>query len=283
MDENKPETTDSSAEQALINPDNSREELVAERVAEAIAAAKPAEEAPAEEVSKTDEGQKTDVDSGKDTPPATEAAPSQDDALKLAEAISGRTFSSIEDYQKWLGNLNSLVGDQTIAETRKTAEQYDSLVQKFAAQSGKSVEEAKQYFADELISSLQPKPEPTEKKEDNKELDSVKDQINNLKSELQKEQLLGKYPLASQVQEEVAILAAQKDVSQIEAFENSPFKQLLEDKAKEESSKSPVVTSKSRIGVDPGKVKDKIAAVVARGNEEDKMALVEQFGDRVGL
>jgi len=283
MGEDKPELTDPSAQaaQTAIDSGSSNEQLVAERVAEAIKSQQAPVSTPAQETtvaSSTDGGSKSDVQSGK----VSSSVDPDQGVLKLIGDTVGRTFASREEAQKFLTNLNSLVGDQAVAKTREEAKAYEALVTRFAGESGKSVEEVKRFFADELIKGSQQKPE-TKVVVDDTKIDKVSSEVEQLRAELQKQQLLSKYPAASEIQEEISILARQKGVSQLEAFEASPFKSYIETKVKEESAKSPVVTSSSKVSPDLNKVKDAVAKVKSLGREEDMINLVKQFGDRVGL
>src|SRR3990167_11352312 len=47
--------------------------------------------------------------------------------LKKIEASAGRKFDSFEDVDKYIKNLNSLVGDQEVANARKAAEKLSLL------------------------------------------------------------------------------------------------------------------------------------------------------------
>lgn len=283
MGENQPNLTDPSAAavESVVNPDNSQEQLIAERVAVAMQVKNP-ESAAAQDANKvssqSDGGSSSEVKSEK----VSSSANPDDGLLKLLADTTGRTFTSREDAQKYLANLNSLVGDQAIAKNREAARAYESLTAKFAEQSGKSIEDIKQALADAIISGAQ-KPEPKVEPKDNKEIDRVSSEVEKLREQIQRNELVAKYPGAAEVQDDVAILARQKGVSQLEAFEASPFKSYIEAKAREESAKSPVVTSSSKIGIDASKVKEKVARVLSRGNEEDKVELVKQFGERLGL
>lgn len=66
-----------------------------------------------------------------DQSPRTEAKPAE---VLFAEEALGRTFDSKEEAQKALKNLNSMVGDQTLAKQRK-------IVERIAQQSGLSADE----------------------------------------------------------------------------------------------------------------------------------------------
>jgi len=282
MDENKPELTDPSATAAneAVNPDNSHEQLVAERVAEAMKGKNPDSSAN-EKATSSDGGSTSDVQSEK---VSSQASNPEKDALQLIEASTGRKFANADEAKKYLTNLNSLVGDQAIAKARDAARQYETLAAKLAEHNGKPVEEVKRLLADELIGNLTAQSEPkAETKGDSKEYTRMNTEVEKLRGKLERQELLAKYPFAAEVQEDIQILANQKGISQLEAFEASTIKSLLETKVKEDSAKSPVVTSSNKVSIDTSKVKEKVARVVARGTEDGRIELVKQFASRVGL
>jgi len=279
--ENKPNQTD-TPEVEEVEEELSLDDLIKERVAEAIALQKPTEpqEPPEEEPVKVGSG--SDVSTQKDSSSTTDP---NKEVLSLVEGALGRKFDNIDDVKKTLANLKSLVGDQAIAKTREDAKLYDSFVTKWASSEGKTVEEAKKFWADTLTGKAPAKVEAPVKKSDqpeppveDKRIDKNSAEVEELKSRLDRSDLLAKYPYAVEVQEEVAIVAKQKGISQLEAFEKSPLKSLAEAKAKEESKKSPVVTSSNRIGFDQKKVQDLGAKILKSGKEEDKIALVKALG-----
>lgn len=281
----KPNQTDPSAIAESFEVQNALGDTIAERVADAISAQNP-QKHESETVQTSGGGSGSDVAPSADSSSSVTDTNPNAEVLKLAEASTGRKFASADEFQKYLTNLNSLVGDQSVAKAREAAKAYDALVTKLAEQSGKSVEETKKFWADELIQATFPKQEP---KRDAKSatqdstVDAFRSELDQVKHELQQQQLLSKYPFAAEVKEEIAILARQKGITEMEAFENSPFKSLLEARQKEEAGKSPVVTSSNRIGFDQKNIAEKAAKVVSRGTEEDKMDLVKQFGKSVGL
>lgn len=280
--ENKPNQTDPSAGEESSEKEITLDDLIKERVAEAIAQQKP-QESSQEEPQKGGSG--PDVSTQKDSSSATDP---NKEVLSLVEGVLGRKFDTVEDVKKTLSNLNSLVGDQAVAKARENAQLFDKFVEKWASNEGKTVEEAKKFWADTLtakeadipLSTKKPevksqKPEPT--MEDTR-IDKTASEIEELRTKFERSELLAKYPYAAEVQEEIAIVAKQKGISQLDAFEKSPFKPLVESKAKEESKKSPVVTSSNRIGFDQKKVQDLGAKVLKTGNEDDKIALVKALG-----
>lgn len=63
--------------------------------------------------------------------------------LAVIERATGRKFKSHEDAEKYLKNLNSLVGDNTISAQRKEAEFAKSIVSQYANENGLTYAEAK--------------------------------------------------------------------------------------------------------------------------------------------
>ena len=89
-----------------------------------------------------------DMSTTNQTPAADQ--PSQAEAkspeVLFAEEALGRSFDSKEEAQKALKNLNSMVGDQTLAKQRKT-------VEKIAQQSGLSTDELFEVLENQTISA----------------------------------------------------------------------------------------------------------------------------------
>lgn len=280
MEEIKPNQTDTS-EVGGANEEISLDDLIKQRVAEAVASQKP------QESQETSQEANDKVGSGSDVSPKKDSSSTTDpnkEVLSLVEGVLGRKFESVDDVKKTLSNLNSLVGDQAIAKTREDAKLYNSFVERYASSEGKTVEEAKKFLADTLSGKVQTEPAKKstqteapvvqDKPSDNK----LSSELEQLRSKFERSELIAKYPFAAEVQDEIAIIAAKQGVSQLEAFEKSPLKTLAESKAKEESKKSPVVTSSNRIGFDQKKVQDLGAKILKSNKEEDKIALVKALG-----
>lgn len=275
--EDKPNQTNPADDQTPTEVTPTKEQVIAERVADAMSVKTAQTPAP------DNGGSGSDVTGHKDSSSEQVTDP-KSEVLKLIEASTGRKFASADEASKYLVNLNSLVGDQAVAKAREEAKLFEGLLGKLSAQTGKPLEETRKLVADTLIEAVTTKPEAKPVVEPKSpEVDKLRSDVEKLTGEMQASQLLGKYPFAAEVKDEIAILAKQKGISQIEAFEQSPFKALLEAKAKEESGKSPVVTPNNRIGVDQKRVTERAAKVLAGGGEDDKVELVKQFGKVVGL
>jgi len=74
---------------------------------------------PDADMSTKDSAQSQDADQPKVEEPKVEAKPAE---VLFAEKVLGREFESVEEAEKTLSNLNSLVGDQTVSKQRKAIE-----------------------------------------------------------------------------------------------------------------------------------------------------------------
>lgn len=283
-EQDKPVQTDPSV------PQTSPEDSVRENVANAIKDQQTVENPIAQALNQTGTdqgGTKADVPSPSDSSKTTT---NPDEALlSFIEGSTGRKFNTVDDAQKFIKNLNSFVGDQEIAKAREGAKLYDALVKKVAEDKGQSVDEVKKFFTDVLLSGgTQPKPQaqptaPVAQPQAPRELRDLENKVQTLEDKAQRAELKAKYPFATEVEDEVAIIAQQKGISYVEAFEGSPLKPLLEGKVKEESGKSPVVAPSNRSNFDVNKVQDAAKRVITRGRESDKLDLMRQFKDALGL
>lgn len=71
-----------------------------------------------------------------------------DASLSAIEQMTGRKFASLDEAHKHYQSLNSLVGDNTIAEQRKRAAVADNLANRIAKENGWSLEAAYLYLED---------------------------------------------------------------------------------------------------------------------------------------
>lgn len=91
----------------------------------------------------------TDSDTGS-------ADANQQAELSFIERTTGRKFSSLGEAEKYLRNLNNLVGDGRIAEQRKKAELADYVVTQFANEKGISLDEARKELETLVVPSRKP-------------------------------------------------------------------------------------------------------------------------------
>ena len=204
------------------------------------------------------------------------------DTLKVIEASTGRKFASVEDFNKHYMSLNSLVGDNEVARGRKALE----TLEKWEKQYGKPTPELEKLLADTAIAIQTPeqtkpqpvvetKPQPTEPKSSK---DETEQRIEKLEHEYQLTALEKKYPNATNVAEEISLIAKSKGISYIQAFEGSPLKQLVELKAKEESQKSPMLTPSNRINVDYKNLENLgLKMATGRASQSEQIQFAKEF------
>lgn len=272
-DQNKPEGT----ADPVTSDAASEAEAISQRIAEAREKQKSGDALPLADTSSDD------VDTPGGTKDVTTQGSSSNDnvnadnvALRLIETSTGRKFDKLEDAEKFLTNLNSLVGDQNVAKAREAQEILTNLSKKF----GKTdIKELETYLADVVVSQTQQKPEEPVKKEQAQPVQdpNMLSRLEQLEHSNQLLELERKYPKASEVADEVALIAKAKGISYVDAFENSPLKNLIELKAKEESAKNPIVTPSNRTNTDYKKVQDLAKrARSGQATEAEKLELTKE-------
>lgn len=140
-----------------------------------------------------------------------------DPVLEFAHKATGRKFGSVDEAQKAISNLNSMVGDRTLAETRKKAERgerFDRVVEGYAKAHGLSFEAAQT----ELDSLAEAKQEARAAQTDDSD---VKKELGTVKERLDVADLLTSHPEAKHVLDDLKSLAKAKGVSIQEAYEAS--------------------------------------------------------------
>lgn len=281
MDEtNKPEVTNPSSEEGVNQEivaqesDKTPEEQAFERVAEGISNEKKEFGTLKNLVNpESSEGGSKDVDSHSESSKSDDADAA---LLTLVSTTTGRNFTSVEEAKKHLSNLNSLVGDQTVAKSRKLADQYQKLVSGWATKNGVTAEAAEKFLADQFVTVAAQESQQTQKPvANNNETD---DRTRKLEETVERLQLVGKYPEADQYVEEVSMIAKAKKISWLQAYEQSPIKELAAIKAREDSTKNPIVTPSNRKGFDTKKVEALGKKLLShRGNADDAVSLVTEL------
>jgi len=200
------------------------------------------------------------------------------DAATLAflETATGRKFDNVESAKKYLVNLNNLVGDQSVAGAREAEKILTSLSQKL----GKPTSELEGFVVDLALAKTADKPVETKKDpvpevkapETGTELDQ---RLEKLEHRDQVISLKEKYPEAAEVVEDIALIARAKGISYVEAYEMSPVKSILENKAEEEAG-NPIVTPTKRINIDYKKAQALgQKALAGRATDQDMNDLVQ--------
>lgn len=167
------------------------------------------------------------------------------DALTAINKVSGREFKSIDDFEKHYKNLNSLVGDQSIVETKKKAEEldtYTSMLKPLAEAEGVSiatyVELLNKNAKGEDLSKFSTAKEYEQTKMANEELGQLKSRLSELEGELTRSKLEKINPKAGEYFDDFTAWAKGKGLEATpENFQKSPFMASVEaDRNREDSS-----------------------------------------------
>ena len=293
--DNKPEETNPSVDKEVVSEEDTSKEEVSEQ--ETSEDNKTSEEKMRErilsEMKKQNEHNDLikDIVSGEKKESVTEkgsadvdtnieSSKSEDDSLPdWLKSVMEREYASIDDAKKHLSNLKGLVGDQEVAKVRKLAVKYNELVTGWAKKNNVTNEEAEKFLANQFVSSSSQDSEESKdtKVASKRDTGVSEDKVSKLEDEVNRLNLLMVYPEAKDYQEEISILAKAREIPWTQAYEQSPFKEAAERKAKEDSQRSPVVTPKSRSGFDSRKVEALGKKLLSyRGNESDAQELVTE-------
>lgn len=146
--------------------------------------------------------------------------------LSFFERATGRKFTSVEDAEKYLRNLNSMVGDGRIAEQRKKAELADSVIQQYASERQLTYAEAEAELRNIVAPSRKSQPVSAP--------EAVRDpRIDQMEEEL----FLTKTPEAAPHLEKIRRYAKAGSLSLKEAY-NDLYGEVLSQKAKEAQSEA---------------------------------------------
>jgi hypothetical protein len=222
---------------------------------------------------------KTDVSNQEDT---SNNSASNAIVLKEIEAFSGRKFENVEDFKKHYKNLLSRNGDQTVEQLRTNAEKLAILEKQLGSTELSKLMLGIQTPATAPAVVEQPKAQPVAETKPQPTSPSSNDEMSkrleSLEHANQMQALEKKYPNATNVAKEVAIIAKSQGISYVEAFEQSPLKELVELKTKEESKGSPVVTPSNRTAVDYKRLEDLGTKVLTgKATEKDQLNFAREF------
>lgn len=157
--------------------------------------------------------------SSSDTPSSD--APKQDE-LSLLERATGRKFSDLAQAEQYLRNLNSLVGDNAVANARKKAEFADAVVSQYATEKGLSYDEAEE----ELRTIVSPKTRRAVSTSDQPKVDPRTEA-------LEREIFLMKTPEANPFIDKVSRYAKAENMSLSDAYKEL-YGDVIKTKAREE-------------------------------------------------
>ncbi len=216
----------------------------------------------------------------------------KDDFLSVVNEVLKREFTTRDEAVKSLENLNSMVGDNAIAELRKKAtdaDHFSALVQAVAADNKVTPEQAKEH----VLSTLKEfKPKPVMENTTNQQTPEaggssnpeLEKQVQELLQARQKEELLRKYPDAEHVMSDVELMSKASGKSLLETFEGSSFKDVaskVKEKAEEPAS-SP--DSKSRLSSPDDSTKEIIDRIQKTGSQVAREELVKTIlGEKLGI
>jgi len=124
--------------------------------------------------------------------------------LKIIEKATGRRFESIDEAEKYLKNLNGLVGDYSIAKQRERAELFDATVSTIAHDQGISEEDARKYIED----SVKPQrkqliPKASQRKEQDVQISSRESELQSRLEEVERKTFLQETPEAKKYMDKV--------------------------------------------------------------------------------
>lgn len=228
-----------------------------------------------------------------DTKAAEQAASTQqattdgdtDAVIKFFNEQLKRDFKSLEEVEKTVTNLNSMVGDNAIAELRKKAEDADhfkKVVDAYANSEGLTFDKAKA----ELLKEVNVISAPTmqeQKLETPPSMDGFvkREEFEQIKQSLQEKDLLSAHPEAAHVLNEVKLLAASQNKSFIDVYASSGLKSLAETKSKfdleqKEKETTAVEPNSRTMNLKEEETKQLIDKITKFNVADDKAALVSK-------
>lgn len=187
---------------------------------------------------------------------ADESVGSSDALLEKLREVSNRDFKDLDDFEKHYKNLSSMFGDQTIAEQRKLAEKYSGIREEIKDLADREGVDPDTYLEWSIAQAKKLVGQTTEANDDIKEyakekiesetLASLKDEVESLRNDSKKRDLLSTVPEANQYYDDFAAWAkgTGKEVN-ADTFKESPFNALVE--ADRLSKGSSVIESSSRV------------------------------------
>lgn len=205
--------------------------------------------------------------------------PKGDEVLSFLNGVLKRDFKTREEAQKSIDNLNSMVGDNAVAELRTKAadaDAFNKVIQAYAKSEGITIEEAKK----ELITgSSTPTMEEIKPVENTPAAAPAADtkqneRVDMLYARMQEKDLLEAYPEAKHVLDEVKAMAKLTGKEMKEYFEGSALKTAAIAASEKEKKDNPSPNSNGRQGADLSSVQDLVATVSKGGTENDRVALV---------
>lgn len=174
--------------------------------------------------------------------------------VSLLEQIAketGRTFKDEKDFVGFVKEFNSKIGDQAIAETRKKAESYDSVLKLLSKEYNQPENIVDAYLREQTKNPVSVPQSQTPTSTDpflKSRLDNLESEIKNTRLEAEKNLLTSKYPEASPYLNDIVALALARGESPLRTFETSAYKELVDSKKTQPAGQS-IVQPTSRKGI----------------------------------
>lgn len=177
------------------------------------------------------------------------------DVIKRLSEAAGREFVSLDDAIKWADNTKRMVGDQSIAESKKLAEAYTGVLERvkpLAEKAGVKPETFLDYNLKQATEDLgddynSVKEYETSQKQ-SEEMNTLRRQLSELQLATAKVELLRDVPQANEYYDDFVKWAKGAGVEvSAESFKSSPFNMLAE--AAKKAQNTSVIESSAQIGV----------------------------------
>lgn len=186
------------------------------------------------------------------------------DPLKVINETTGRDFKSLDEYKEHYDNLNSLVGDQSVAQAREASERWSKMLEEvkpLAEAEGVSPESYLEYSLKQAkenvpeLATLPPEPtgdktlrELEAEKIEKERWSKVEAELEELKAEKYKNNFLKENPEAEKYYDDFVSWAKGKGVEPDKnAYTSSPFKELV-DADRQEAGTSTIETNSRLTG-----------------------------------
>lgn len=210
--------------------------------------------------------------------------PTVDEVLTVLNETLKRDFKTREEAVKSLTNLNSMVGDNAIAELRKKAEDasnFDAIVKAYAASEGKTPDQARLELLNEI--KVQKTPANETVRTSDTTGTATDQRLKALELELQEERLLKAHPEAKHVLKELKDLSGIYSGKTLTAiYQDSSLKDMATKASAYEQEKvsketTAVKSNTRQVDFKAEKINGLVDLVRKRGYESDRSALVEAY------
>ena len=193
------------------------------------------------------------------------------DLNSLAE-ITGRKYKSSDEAINHLKQLNSYVGDQEVAESKKLAKEYNNLLKTVADTEGVSPSKAKEVLMGKLGKS------ETVETADDDQLKGIFNEVSSLKHELAKERFLKSNPEAEEKYNVIEAGAKGTGQTLQEFYEASGLKEVFTTSAQARQATNNTLNAKARVSKSStARLNEAAKTVYSNPTEENKTNLIAEF------